>query len=413
MVKVVNAGSLLQEKIDNGFTREAKVYLGTRQENAKMSNPRTAPIDLVVGNNKVTVGGITYKVGAKSWKNSEARFQLQKDLKSLQDRLQNAATATDAATLAEYFAKVFIDVQRQAEEKADYSASIYNVMSREDAGEVTYLRDLLPYTGKEKVISGENDSVPLIEQNLAKIEQIKLSIKAFGWKDSIKNLVFSPINVLERVTDAASTIHVDSRNDDIIGKIVRISDWPAAQTVPASTAGESYHVKVYNTFENALKKLADLKHPLTDRLLSKFGVFAGGVKILCHPSDLWTIQRIVNGGLDKILGIQQMTQALPFSEIIAYGGGHMDGMEWGNETLNLPGVKQGECYVFLPNPLGGFVLDKRPLTLETGSGSVLQLSTEERAWYRINGLFHKWFLGGADSDGKAGTGCIVKVTLPK
>jgi len=44
---------------------------------------------------------------------------------------------------------------------------------------------------------------------------------------------------------------------------------------------------------------------------------------------------------------------------------------------------------------------------------VLQLSTEERAWYRINGLFHKWFMGGAHPSGKTGTGNIVKVTLPE
>lgn len=91
----------------------------------------------------------------------------------------------------------------------------------------------------------------------------------------------------------------------------------------------------------------------------------------------------------------------------------MNGMTWGSETLSFPGVAKGTAYIFLPNPLGGIVLDKRPLTLETGTGSVLQLSTEERAWYRINGLFHKWFMGGAMSGGKAGTGNIVKVILPE
>jgi len=412
MVKVVNARTLLEEKAANGYTREAKVYLGDKDANKTEGEPRVAPIEYVADGKTATANSLVYKVGSAAWKNSEARFNLLRDLKGLQDRLQNAATAPSAATLAEYFAKVFIDVQRQADELADYSASIYNVWTRENAGEVTYLRDFLPYTGKEKAISGENDSVPLIEQNLAQLEQITLQIRAFGWKDSLKNMIFNPINVIQRVTEAAATILVDSRNNDIIGNIVTAT-YPAAQAVPADATGATYDIRLYNTFKNAILKLASLKHVLTGKELSETGVFSGGIKILCHPADLWQIEKIVNGGLSQILSIQQITQALPFSEIIAYGAGHMNGMTWGQETLAFPGVKKGEAYVFLPNPLGGIVLDKRPLTLETGTGSVLQLSTEERAWYRINGLFHKWFMGGAHPSGKAGTGNIVKVTLPE
>lgn len=411
MIKVVNAKSLLEDKVEAGHTREAKVYLGSAHENMAEGAPKIAPIEMTVNGNTVKADSIVYKVGSKSWKNSEARFNLYKDIKSLQEKVQNAATAPSATVLAEYFAKVYIDVQRQADELADYSANIYNVWSREDAGEVTYLRDFLPYTGKEKEISGENDSVPLMQQNLANLEQITLKLRAFGWKDSLKNLIFNPINVLQRVTEAAATILVDSRNDDIIGNIVRISNWPSAQVVAADTSGPTFDVKLYNTFLAAMKKLANLEHVLTGKPLSKFGAFTGGLKILCHPTDLWAIERVVNGGLDKTLGMQQIVTALPYSEILAYGGGIMDGMVWGKEVLDLPGVQQGEAYVFLPNSLGGIVLDKRPLTLETGTGSVLQLSTEERAWYRINGLFHKWFLGEAGGAGTA-TGCIVKVTLP-
>jgi len=412
-VKIVNAQTLLAEKLESKHTRESKVYFGSVRNKAEMfSGGGAAPIEHVVNGKTVVTDSIPYQVGSAQWKNSDARFNLYRDLKSLQDRIQNAATAPSATTLAEYFAKVFIDIQRAADSLADYSASIYNVWTREDAGEVTYLRDFLPYTGKEKVISGENDTVPLIEQNLAQLEQITLQIRAFGWKDSLKNMVFNPLNVLQRVTEAAATILVDSRNNDIIGNIVSAT-YPASQTVPADATGATYDIQLYNTFKNAILKLASLKHVLTGKELSETGVFSGGIKILCHPADLWQIEKIVNGGLSQILSIQQITQALPFSEIIAYGAGHMHGMEWAKETLSFPGVAKGEAYAFLPNPLGGIVLDKRPLTLETGTGSVLALSTEERAWYRINGLFHKWFMGGAHPGGKAGTGNIVKVTLPE
>jgi len=411
MVKVVSAKTLLDERIESGEVRSAKVYMGTRASNLADAAPKTAPIDIVASGNRHTVDGLRYTVESRSWKNSAARFELMRDLKSMQGRFENAATGPSPSELAEYFAKIFIDVQRQADGLADYSSSIYNVWSREDAGEVVYLREFLPYTGREKVISGENDSVPLIEQKLAVTEQIELKIRAFGWKDSLRNMLYNPINVLQRVTEAAATILVDSRNDDVIGNIVRAT-FPASQTVAAAAGGASYDVDMYNTLKAAIKKLAGLRHVWTGKELSETGVFSGGIKLLVHPADLWQIEKVANGGLHQILSIQQITQALPISEIIAYGSGHMHGMTWGSETLSLPGVPKGVAYMFLPSALGGVVLDKRPLTLETGTGSVLQLSTEERAWYRVNGLFHKWFMGGAHPGGKDGTGSIVKIALP-
>ena len=414
MARVVNAQTLLKEKVDNGLTRESKVYLGGSLDNAKEGAPRVAPIKININEQEHTLDSLIYKVGSMSWANSEARFNLHKDLKNLQERIQNAGTAPDPGLLAQYFAKVFIDIQRQADERADYTASIYNVITREDAGEITYLRDFLPYTGKEKVISAENDTVPLIQQNMANLEQIKLQIRAFGWKDSLKNLIFNPINVLQRVTEAAANILVDSRNNDVIGNIVRLEDWNAAQYQDASLVGDSFDIKMYNTFKAALKKLAALKHPLTEKELSETGVFNGGVKILCHPGDVWSIERVIRGGLTSVLMVNQIVESLPFSEIIVYGAGIMHGMKWGHEVLDYPGCQKGYAYIFLPNQNGGICLEKRPLTLETGTGSVLALSTEERAWYRINGFFHKWFLGAMNPGDptKEGTGLIVKVKLP-
>ena len=52
------------------------------------------------------------------------------------------------------------------------------------------------------------------------------------------------------------------------------------------------------------------------------------------------------------------------------------GETYGEETLSLPGVTAGKAYMFIPGQ--AMIVDKRDTTLEVGSGSVLELSTEER-----------------------------------
>lgn len=416
---IVNADTMLEEKVKNGLTRESKVYLGAARDQASAKVVNVAKVSgLDAQGAEVEGDAIPFTVKSKGWKNSAERFNLMRDLKTLQNQAEAERVANGApspTTLATYFAKLFIDVQRQADEMPDYSSRIYTVISREDAQEVTYLRDLIPYSGKEKIISGENDSVPLLEAFLANEVSITLYLKAFGWKNSIKNLLFNPIDQLQRITQAAATINVDSRNNDIIGHIVGLttaSGFKAKQQQAADSTGSTYDLKVYNTFRKALKTLATCTHPLTGQALYKLGAFQGGAKILCSPVDAWTIERAILGELSSAGGLLQVASALPISEIIAYGGGIMDGWTWGKETLSLPGVTAGKAYVFLPNQLGGFVLDKRPQTLEVGSGSVLELSTEERAWYRVNGLYHNWFTGDAESGANNGKGCIVEITLP-
>ena len=410
--KLITAADLAERKFNAGLTRTAKVYLGSAEDNLHNTAARTQNLKFAVNGQEFAAAELAYKVGSKTWLNSEARFNLLKDMKSIQDTVKNSENGYSPDVLATYFAKLFIDVQRQADDLADYSDMIYTVIARDDAQELTYLRDLLPFTGKEKVISGANDSVPLIEGNLANAETINLKIRGFGWKNSLHDLLFTPIDTLSRVTAAAAAINVDGRNADIIGRTVGLT-FPALQSQAAdATAGASFDELMYNTFRKAIKTLAKLKHPLTKKLLADIGAFSGGLRVICHPADAWAIERVLRGELANAGGIRLIASALPISDVIAYGGGIMNGLTWGKETLSLPGVTQGTAYLYLPNSLGGFVLDKRPLTLETGTGSVLQLSTEERAWYRVNGLFHKWFTGGAETNTNNGEGCIVKIALP-
>ena len=392
-MKVINAEVQAEEKFKNGYTREAKVYKGNAVTNA-------ASKEVDVWGNEV------FKVGSAKWKNSEGRFKLYNEIHEMQGKLVNSATTPTPTELAAYYAKLFIDVQRLMDDMLDVTPLICNVIRREDAQELSYIRDYLPFIGKEKVISGTNDNVPLIDQKSASVGQIQLYIKAFGWKDSIKNLAFNPIPVLQKVTEAAAIIALDNKNNDIISPIVSAT-YGAKHSQSADSTGTTFDLKMYNTLRQARKTLGKLLHPMyTNKLVSSMPQYASQIGILCHPSNLWDIQRVANGFTAG--GFVQDVSALPIGNIIPYAGGIQNGETWGEETLSLPGVTVDTAYMFIPDQ--AMMLIKRDAVLETGTGSVLELSTEERSWHSIRGIHTDYLLGGCATN--TGKGCIVKIALP-
>ena len=169
---------------------------------------------------------------------------------------------------------------------------------------------------------------------------------------------------------------------------------------------------MYNTIRKGIKKLRGLKDPQTGRK-----IVAGQISILDNSVNTWDLQRVIGGqlttgGANGTLTTQNL-QALPIQNIIEYDQGITDGKTYGKDTLDFPGVTAGKCYLFVPLEYA-FVVNKRPLTLETGKGSVLELSTEERAWYRVYAPYLKDFLGSSYAGTALGAsfGAILEVTLP-
>jgi hypothetical protein len=169
---------------------------------------------------------------------------------------------------------------------------------------------------------------------------------------------------------------------------------------------------MYNTHRKAIKKLRGLKDPLTDRPIA-----VPSIAILCNSQNTWDIERVIrgqlmSGGGNGLISTNNMT-GLPIAQIIEYDQGITNGFSWGKKELSYPGVTAGKCYVFVPRTYG-WVLNKRPLTLETGPGNVLQFSKEERAWYNVQTEFDRLLLGSsyAGTSLGAGYGAIIEVTLP-
>jgi hypothetical protein len=399
LIPVIDAETLHQQMANGRLSRKISVFQGNAKDNLAMENGVRTYYDQDI------------TVTSPAWKNSDRRARLHNTIRELRGRLEtmrNANQGYDSATVAQLMGSYFIDIVRLSDEMTDYTGVLTTVFDRPDMPKDINLRDFLPYTGKEREIAGSNDSVPLIEENAAEKKLISLIMRAFGHKNSLYDVVFNPFWDIDRLMQTAANIRVDSRNDDVIGKIVGHS-YDAQHTQAPDTTGETRDIKIYNTVDNAIDKLYKLFHPQFK--LRQIGTMNPKVYLLLNPMNKRKVQPVVSGGLVGAGGFRQLVNALPIDGIIEYGGGIQDGLPWGKETLSFPGVKEGEFYLVGVTPYGGMTFVKRDLTLETGTGSVLQLSREERAWYRIGVTFMDWLIGGTESD-KA-FGAIIKGTFPE
>jgi hypothetical protein len=398
MARILNAALVAEEKMKNGFTREVSVFAGTAEENRKAEKPRKFNI----GENKDCE---VIKIGSPKWKNSEGRYKLWNEIHELQ--VKNAAVPLTPTETAALFAKLYIDIARNMDDLLDLTPSIALVKNDPNAPEVSYLRDLYPFVGKEKLMSGTNDKVPLIDAKTGTTETLTQEIRAFGWKASLKYMAFAPVNVLQKVTESAAIIAVDAKNQDFIAPIVEAT-YGALHAQAADATGSTYDLKMRNTIRKAVKTLGKLKHPMyTNKLVSSLSAFATDIGILCHPGEADDIRRAVAGWVGGG-NVQDMSQIGNIGNILPYAGGIQDGETWGAEVLSLPGVAAGTAYMFIPDQ--AVLLNKRDITLETGNSSVLDLSTEERSWHRIRAKHIAYLLGGCATN--TGKGCIIKITLP-
>ena len=349
-----------------------------------------------------------------AWEGSEGHVQLWGEIKDLQDKARkemavNANQAPSATTLEALLQKVIIDITRRRQESGDLTSLVATEITDFDFPEVITLRELYDYVGEMQEVSGSNDSVPLIEQALGVTDTVSMKILAIGWKDSLKNLLFNKLRDIEKANRAAVNAYVDKRNAATIGTIVGATYHATQKQAADATVGATYDVLMYNTMRKAIKKLRGLKDPQTKGLIA-----VPSLTLLCNSADRWDIERVINGQLGSGNGTitGQNMASLPIDTIIEYDHGILDGKTWGKKKLSYPGVTQGKAYLFVPRE-AFWVAVKRPLTMETGRGSVLQLSTEEKAWYGVQGEHYKQFLGSSyPAAGTTGEGFIVEITLP-
>ena len=393
MVKILNQETLAEDRVKKNSATHAVVFKGDSQFNLSAPKPEIAFEAIVPMKNS-------------RWVGSEGYYRLQKEIVDLQKKV-NAAQAPSDDDITALTGKVFIDITRRVQEAPDLTSVIATEETNLEFNETVNLKEIYPYRGDFKTVSGANDSVPLLEQTLGEVDTVEMTIRALGWKTSLKNLLFNKIHTLEKVIQSVVDADVDKRNSLTVGAIVGATYAASQKQAADATAGASYDYKMYETLRKAVVKLRGLKDYRTERYIS-----VPRIAILCNSQNTWDIERVVNGQLMTAGGTGTLTtsnlQALPIAQIIEYDQGRNNGFTWGKETLSYAGVTAGKAYVFVPREYF-WVMNKRPLTMETGRGSVLQLSQEERAWYRVQAEFSKIFFG-SSYDGTAlgaGYGAII------
>lgn len=418
MVKVINRESLKEINKKKNKVDVIRIYKGTAEQNLKSNTAETFKFKV---NDETSTEGKFKELESIRVKHngdyvgSEGHAKLWNEIEELKakydsEKKSNAAQNPSQATVEALLGKLFIDVTRRAQEAGDLTSLIATEISDPNASETVNTRWLYKYIGKMSNIAGTNDSVNLIEQKTGATDSFDLVIPAVGWKDSLANVLYNRLHDMEKVNQAAADADVDNRNAAIIGTIVGATYVASQKQAADATSDASWDVLMYNTIRKGIKKLRGLKDPQTGRK-----IVVPQISILCNSADSWDIERVVNGQLEGSNGTIAVKnlQALPVANIIEYDQGITDGYTYGKETLSFPGVTAGKCYLFVPKEYL-WVVNKRPLTLQTGTGETLQLSTEEKAWYRCYGAYFKDFLGSsfpATTLG-AGFGSIIEVTLP-
>jgi hypothetical protein len=405
--KIITMDSLKDLRLKQNRSDVVKIYRGNAKHNLQIDSPSLITLP------DYNSDRIIVPMSNADYINSPGYNKLWEEIDELKMKMNAAQSPTDAEITA-LIGKMFIDVTRRAQEAGDLTDFFATQINDENANETINLKYLYKYIGYMGLIAGSNDSVNLIEQKLGETDTFNLYIHALGWKDSLKNLLYNKIHDMQKVNQAAVDADTDYRNSQTIGQIVAATFVASQKQAADATSGATYDVKMYNTLRKAVKKLRGLKDPKTDRNIPTPKIF-----LLCNSADTWSIERVVRGQLtninDKSTGVLSSLnlQALPISTIVEYDQGITDGFVYGKDTLSFSGVTAGKCYVYVPEE-AFWVVNKRGLTLETGVGETLQLSTEERAWYRVDGNYIKDFLGSSYTGTSlgAGYGYIVEVTLP-
>lgn len=411
MVKIINAQNMKKQRVDEKFTSRAVLFRGNKDENLDSLIPNIRDQWLV-------------EMGSLNWEDSKAKNELwygedgiavlQKKLKEQRNTAQNAAQAPSQDVLEALLGKIFLDITRRIQDGFDLTSLIATEITNLNFGRTVNLREIYDYIGYFADIELTGDSVKLIQPATGTTDTVDMQARGVGWAQSLEDLLYNDLFTLEKVLRAASQAYIDMRNSRTAGIIINAT-YVASQLQAADATGSTYDTKMYNTFRKAIKKIRGLKDYRGDQL----PITIPSLSVLCNSYDTWSISRAIMGQLTAGGGAGSgdlysvNLTGLPIDNIIEYDRGMTDGKTWGKKTLSFPGVTAGTCFLFVPREYF-WVLNKRPLTMETGRGSVLTLSQEERAWYNIQTEFYKIFLGSSYPGTALGAsfGAVIKITLP-
>lgn len=409
-LKVLNTAALVEErKAKAEKITEVIAYRGTAEMNLNDVSGGLAHrfTDFGTAENMAEMASLRHRIINKYKSPDEAAQALRNSAAG--QVVSNAESAPATADLEAFFGRFYLDVTRRAAEAADLTSYIAREVVNPNFPKLVYKRDLLKYRGVMGEISGENDKPNMIEQNTGNVASMGLRIMGLGWKDSLANLLWNEFFTMEQVIQAAVDAYTDFRNSVTVGAIVGAT-FVASMKQAAVTTATTLDEKMYETFLAAYRKLVSLRDPQTGRKIST----AAGIRWLGNSADTWGVENVIRGQLNGNGSSARANNrpALPISMMLEYDQGINDGFTIGKKVQSFPGVTAGKSYLYVPGV--ALVATKRGLVSESGRGSVLEFSTEERSWYCVQGEDFGDLLGSSAAGTAlgAGFGAIIEVTHP-
>lgn len=407
---VLTTEKLIERRVKNAQGLQSTLFFGKKDDNLN-----SATADIVKNSKGEKFDHIVIPEGT-IWKDSEGYFKLWnmiedklKSLKAQIDRKVNIAQFPD--DYYDLIDMMAIDITRRRMQERDYTALATNEMTNVNYSKAVSLKEFLPYAGAFERNYTSGDPVPLIQQKTGEKGSIEMEAHAIGWERSLEDEIYNlDIFTMQKVMEAVTRGHVGLRNDLCLGILIAISagaGFAAIQQQPAiTTAGLTAEEQIYQTINCAIDRLINLLDPQTGQPID-----APRMVLVCRPNDVRRVNRAINGVINLYRGKPSNYAALTeISEIWPYRG---DVIYRGPDRIVYPGIAENIAYLFIPGSAGSpwYTLVKRQLTQEIGSGSVLNLAREQRAWYFIQSEYYKEFLGetGGCMDH---SGFVVEITLP-
>ncbi len=399
MARIVNARTLAQEKADRKAVERVTVY-----EDGIKSLHSASKVDFAVD---VVITEADWFGTAGHEKNSQ-------EMQTEKGRIVNS-NQFDREAAARLMPRVFVDITRQRALLGDLTNEIATEMNDPNYPQNVSVKQMYGHVAYQREVVGSGDSVGMMDRKSGEEESFKIKIYAQGDEQTLESYLFEGDTDISRVNKAVAEADVDQRNHDVIGPIVGANYGTGTDPQfqgKETTAGKTYEVLLHKTLKKALKKLRALKDPLTGDTIQ-----ANQVSILVNSSDRDAIAEVVEGLVFSTTSSGNPTMApmgkIGIDNIIEYNHGATHGLIWNEQKLDYPGVEENVAYIFVPK-VASWVATKRGLTMETGPGGILKMerADSKKIWYRAQGKYNKPFLGGAGG-GKAGTGYVVKIELPK
>jgi hypothetical protein len=304
-----------------------------------------------------------------------------------------------------------VDITARILDEPDLTGYIARVVQNDAFTDPLGVQWLLKYVAVFKQIDGRGEHVPMVQIKTGDTDSINFQILGVGFQTDLYNTMFNNIFEMQKVTSAVAEGYILKKNDLVFSPIFDFA-YPDNKIIADDKDGSTFEEQMYNTFQEAIKKLG----LLMDFQTKNYHNVTSGLSLICHSTRVRDIGRCIGGQLTpgstikNLLAINEISRIIPYNTKYQY---------YGNETITYTGCGINTAYLFIPKDNYYWLALKRDLTHVVGPGDTFGIMGDKEAWYFAPAVWNTQFLGGtaaANDDPTVLTsehGYIVRMTLPQ